>query len=672
MKLKALPILLALAAIQFVLFSCTFYSFPAPDLLTTEKLPVSNSTGSAKFVDMSPIGTFVGRLCRWKNEPCFIATSKIYRLNLNELTAQPITLPEQLNPVTHLEMSQDNRLIGISNKKEGATFFIESKDKWKQLPLPLRIDGHSRKTEKLAVNGDKAFVIYDGSAFLWDGKAWLDKSFPKDKNIFRNPTKVLIGDDYIYFACDRGEFGGGLGRLGIKSDIFEEISGIPVIDMALDKAGKLWFFERCLDEGSLNTLEGDTPKIQCGVTMYLRTKKLSPSGRMEGVPVNWPFSPDVFCSMSVCDNGSILMSTLQQGIFKYKEGKITRLTPDWNYRTHISSVLPLENDNVCFSVSDKGVAVVRNRRKIVKDSDNTPSQFLNTFKSLLINADSAGEELTRKAEQNEEAGKLAQAAAEYLLSSARAANRGNYPKSDERIVSCERILNEMPGDFNPAYLDALTIASMDDVFIRENGGSYKYRITLCRKIQELLEKLNMVQDKRSVTILLKLLESARKDVSQNTSLSLVPILCELACVSLDLSDEINAKKYAEEAISIANKPEQWGITSDALRQNAFVALTHISEVGEGRLDQTEEKALLVALNMALTCDLSGTISFRKPLNKYIGFHKKKGTKRKMELVVNKIINDLRAENKVNISLEFESALQSSGLWKGSNSQYFAF
>jgi len=654
---------------------------------------------------------FSGTLFSWKNQPCVISDNKIYRLKINELSSELLPLPPQLDPISHLEMSQDNRLIGISEKKDGATLFIESKDKWKEIPLPAKFAKMTRKYETIAVNCDMAFVISDGTAFLWDGKTWLDKSFPKGKNIYKKPSQVLIGNDgFIYFCCNLGEWGGGLGRLNLKTDDFEVISSnASVHDMAFSKSGKLWYIEEFVDVGALFILEGKTPKLLYGMSQKQFLEKFKSGGFKNQ---DHHKTPEIFHCMKICEDGSVLLGSHYQGILKYKDGKMTRITPDWNSAAYINSILPLENNEVCFTASEQGVAVARNKIQSTQNAINTPANFVATYKSLSFNANTNSETIFRKAEEDEHDGKLAQAAAEYLLSSAGPTNDLNYALSEERFAKCEEIINKLPADFTLSYVNVLRMAVMDHMLIQDHRGDFRLRMRLCRKIQELRKKLSLGEDKSVSNMLLictcndankdenlnklfvdyehgkkadisnlnelkrelhinlligkkkleraalsKLLSYAKRDTPQNLIMSLVPILAELACASTNIEDFSSAKKYAEEAISIASKEKLWSTTPELIKQDAFVGLVNIRGFGPSKLGVTEEKALLVALNLALSCDLHGRPNFKQPFGSMVGYYRWQNTPQKIKIETEKIINELKSKNKTEIAKALEAELK---------------
>lgn len=712
MKFKALPILLALAAIQFVLSSCYTVRAARPDQDRVGKTKVGESTGSVDFINIPQIKRyFSGELCSWKNQPCVISDNKIYRLKINELSSELLPLPPQLDTISHLEMSQDNRLIGISEKKEGATLFIEDKDKWKEIPLPSKFAKMTRKRETITVNGDIAFVISDGTAFLWDGKTWLDKSFPEGEDMYRKPSQVLIGNDgYIYFRCNLGEWGGGLGRFNLKTDDFEEISrGASVLDMAFDVSGKLWYIEEFVDEGALFTLDGKTPKCLYGMSQKQYLEKFSSGGFKNQEPQK---TRDIFLCLKICEDGSVLLGDYYRGILKFKDGKMTRLTPDWNSGSYINSILPLENNEVCFTTSKQAVAVARNKKQSTKNVINTTANFVAAFKSLSLNASTNSETIFRKAEEDEHDGKLAQAAAEYLLSSTGPLSSGDSKCSDERFAKCEKIMNKLPADFTLAYMNVLTMAVMEDFLIQERGEDFQFRVRLCHKIQDLRKKLSLGEDKsisnmllictcndinkdenlsklfaeyehgKKVDItkllelknelqinlligkeslrraaLLKILSYARRDTPENLNMKLVPILGELAEISSNIDDLSSARKYAEEATSIANQQNLWSTMPEKIKQDAFTGLGNIRGIGPSKLGVTEEKAILVALNLALTCDLNGKPSFRQPFGTMIGYYRWQNAPQKIKIETEKIIKDLKSKNKIDAAKALEVELK---------------
>jgi len=710
-KTKILTNLFLILAIQVSLSTC-HEKTSVTDAKNTENNKEQWESG-VDFIAFPSSASFTsGILCNWENQPCFIAGEKIYRLNINELKAEEIPLPEQLDTIVDLQMSQDERLSGISTSPTGVKLFIENKKGWNEIPFPIALDIKKLKGVTYNVKGNKAFVIRDGTAFFWNGKAWLDKSFGTKKNIYSNPSQILVGaEDLIYMRCNRGEWGGGLGKLNLKSNVFEEISpDVSVYDMTFDKSGTLLFAEEFLNEGALYSLRDKTPKLLCGKTKRKILEEMGSKNKTE--PLNWPFNPDVFAAISACSDGSVLVATYNQGVFKFKDRKSIRLTPNWNSGSYINSVLPLPNDQLCFSASEQGVAVLRNKKSSSRYSINTPATFTATFKSLLFNANANGDQIAQKAEDDEKAGKSAQAAAEYLLSSANPAAR-NESLAIKRFEKCERIIEKLPQNFKRPYMEALTDALLDSMLLQDFDGNFKFRIKLCHRVQDLKKELDHTEDKRiskmilvvtsnrencdknlkvlfsefengrKVDIakldsierefffitfadpnlkrkaLLKLLTYCQRDTPQNLSIGLVPILSELSYVSINSpdSDIKSAEKYAKEAVLIANRKEFWNSTPEKLRQDAFSSLTINRGIIPGKLGETEEKVLLTALNLALTCDLHARPNFKQPFGNLIGYYRWQKTPNKILTETQKIISDLKEQGKDDAAKELENELK---------------
>ncbi|MCW5822199.1 MAG: hypothetical protein KIT34_05310 [Cyanobacteria bacterium TGS_CYA1] len=303
----------------------------------------------------NPKAYMQGKLCRWRNQDCLIYGGKIYRVDARKLKITELPLPEKFDSVVHLELSQDKRLMVVSWKKTGNILFIEDGDNWKTIPLPINFRARDAACINLAARGDKAAFQFGDKFYFWDGKNWLDKSSPNDRDRYYT-DKLLIGDNEIYMAINKGSFHGGtLGIFDINIETLEKITDDAVTNFDFDSSGNLWFLTDGLFAGLLR-LEIDKPVGQCGVNFIAPTGTGITKCRKN---INWPFGCSYFATMTMCDDDSILLGTFSQGVFRYKDGKAVKLVSGWNKESELTSVLQLENGKIGFTANHEGLGIVK-------------------------------------------------------------------------------------------------------------------------------------------------------------------------------------------------------------------------------------------------------------------------------------------------------------------------
>lgn len=328
-----------LIAMSLVLSSCHKAANPNSKYSEELNAKFEDRTESANFIQFPDLACpSRGTVGFWKGRPCYIFDQKIFLLNIKELKGEEYELPEQLNPIFMLQLSQENTLIGISAKASGPTLFYQDGDDWKEIPLSFKRDKDTRGM-KIAVKKNKAFLLNTENAYSWDGRKWTKRPF-NPRNQFKYPEKVLLGDNGTVFMANCG---GGLGKYDTKTGALQEVTDrVGVDDMCFDDSGKLWFVAS-LEQmdyliGRLYSLEDGKPVLHCQAS-------------------NVESLQDSFDSLSVNKDGSILIGATHQGIFKFMNGKTVRLTPEWKYYEPITSEI-LVGNKVVFFAKQKGVAVV--------------------------------------------------------------------------------------------------------------------------------------------------------------------------------------------------------------------------------------------------------------------------------------------------------------------------
>ncbi|QQR58223.1 MAG: hypothetical protein IPG59_01660 [Candidatus Melainabacteria bacterium] len=330
-----------------ILSSCT-----EPNPFNSE---IRRNNFSVDYIDLpGPKSIIPGKLCRWRNQDCLIRWNQIFQVDAKNLKVNLLPLPEELKPIVRLDISQDKRLIGVLSRNSEDIFFIEDGAGWKKIPLPVNVDQDEGSAIVLSAKGDKAVFKHIENCYYWDGKKWLDKSYPVNKDRF-GAHKILIGDDELYLATNFGLHGGALAKLDLHTSKYEWIIDDAVANIDFNSLGKLWCSSMGTFEG-LSSLEKNILVEQCGINYcastgvgITRTKK----------SINWPLEAAYFPAMTICEDDSILLGTPPQGIFKYKDHKAIKLASAWNKDYDLVSILQLENGKIAFTADGEGLGVIK-------------------------------------------------------------------------------------------------------------------------------------------------------------------------------------------------------------------------------------------------------------------------------------------------------------------------
>ncbi len=320
------------------------------------KFDTNRAIFKVDYIDLpGPKSIVSGKLCRWRNQDCLIHWNRIFRVDSKTLKVTLLPLPEELKPIVRLDISQDKRLIGVLSRNSEDIFFIEDGDKWKEIPLPIKLDNKNGLGIRIAAKGDKAVFKLKETLYFWDGQKWLNKSYSADGELLY-PHKILIGNDDLYLAVNNGSFhGGALAKLDLKTNNVEVLADDAVADIDFDNSGNLWCLTLGVFEG-LTILKHNALVGQCGVNNHART---GVGITMAKKSINWPLETANFQAMTICDDDSFLLGSPSQGIFKYKDHKAVKLVSAWNKDYELDSIMQLENGKFAFTADGEGLGVIK-------------------------------------------------------------------------------------------------------------------------------------------------------------------------------------------------------------------------------------------------------------------------------------------------------------------------
>ncbi len=291
---------------------------------------------------------------------------------------------------------------------------------------------------------------------------------------------MLIVKDDLYLRYDFGPSGGGLISFNFNTGeckkLFEKTA---VTDMALDSKDRVWFTHQDSEGGIVHSALSmiDSGKL----TTPLNEKTTDPS---------------IYVCLAIKDDESVLIGTLDKGILKYQDGKVIKLTPDWNAKSFITSILPLPNDGFCFFSSGHGVIVSSNIVDEKLRSANSTNLFRLNMKKYFFQTDGNKKYFEDIAILMEKSGRFAQAAAFYILASKDYSHEVDDNGAERMVAFAQRAISSAPKELlNPFVLELFALSSSDHL------KSQKFRKYLCQTVLNLYKFEKIPEDKTSESAL---------------------------------------------------------------------------------------------------------------------------------------------------------------------------
>lgn len=426
-----------------------------------------------------------GQLFLWKDKPCLVTENSIWEINARDLTSTRQNL--EFKPIS-LQVSQDNRLFGITTDGPDDFIFIESTQMhgFEKIKLPVHVAKESSGNLILSACANDIGLLLKRTFFYFDGTKWDTKTLPRVEGTFYFPNEMLLNRGIAYLRYDYGQHGGGILSFDLSSGECKKIfDKSAVTDMQLDAKGRLWFTHKDSEGGIVH---GALSMLEDGKISTLLSEKSDPT---------------LFTSLRLCPDQSALLGSLDRGILHYSSEKTEKLTPDWNAKSFITSILPISEsgDKFCFFSSGHGVMVSSNLVDEKLRGANSPNIFSLNMKKYFLQTEGNKKSFEDTAVLLEKSGKLSQAAAFYLLASMDFSN-DNDDKSAERMIACaQRSIENAPPELLKPFSQELFVLSST-----ERLKSTNFRKFLCQTLLYLYKIQKMPEDKtfEAATALLKL------------------------------------------------------------------------------------------------------------------------------------------------------------------------
>lgn len=412
------------------------------------------------------------QLFLWKGKPCLISENSIWEINAKYLTSAQQSL--EFKPVL-LRVSQDDRLFGITSEGPDDYVFIESNQMhgFEKIKLPVHVAKESQNNLILAACGGDVLLLLKRTLFHYDGTKWETKTLPRVEGTFYFPNEMQLCKGIVYLRYNFGHHGGGLLSFDLATgDCKKVFDKSAVTAMQMDTKGRLWFTHKDSEGGIVH-----------GALSMLEEGKLS-------TRLSEKTEPTLYSSLGLCKDESVLIGTQGNGILKFNHDKTEKLTPDWNAKSFITSILPISDsgNEFCFFSAGHGVIVSSNLVDAKLRGENSSNLFVLNMKKYFFQTEGNKKLFEDTAVCLEKAGKLSQAAAFYLLASIDFSNE-NDDKSAERMIACAQrsMENASPELLKPFSQELFVLSSTEHI------KSIKFRKFLCQtmlylyKIQKLPE-----------------------------------------------------------------------------------------------------------------------------------------------------------------------------------------
>lgn len=178
---------------------------------------------------------------------------------------------------------------------------------------------------------------------------------------------VLLHSQDLFVGFDRGEFGGALGKIDLRSGRLIWMQNgssqhgypgkSPVKGIGIDAIGRVWVVQGSAGWpgvfGRIDTYRDGSWRTLCS-TFATR------DGRWDAV--NWPFDPTGFCALAF-HNGIPYVVTTQMDVVKYEKGKWVQAWVGKDPEMIPVSLMVLEPDTYLVGTAGNGVAILSGSHK---------------------------------------------------------------------------------------------------------------------------------------------------------------------------------------------------------------------------------------------------------------------------------------------------------------------
>jgi hypothetical protein len=281
--------------------------------------------------------------------------SRYFSLDVEKGVAAPITFP---GAEAVLGFKGKGQALALCRGKADLFLLARQGEGWARQDLPEEIRVAS-DPPILCADADSVVLLGNQKAFWRKGAGW--ESVPFAKRPGSRPgdemgwvlNHALLAKEKVYLGFDRGEWGGDLLALDLKTGAWEQPplasgGGWPVRDLKLGPGETVWAVEGLahlgVRHGKLNVFDGNEWKVFC----------CSSEGKMS----NWNLDPASLDSVGFDGEGRVYVLSGCLGVARYEGGNWTQLTPGWPSFQYVSSLHITASGVAVIGMYDAGVLLV--------------------------------------------------------------------------------------------------------------------------------------------------------------------------------------------------------------------------------------------------------------------------------------------------------------------------
>jgi hypothetical protein len=312
---------------------------------------------SAFHRDQPPIG----RLFRWDGR-LVAEADRFYAIDVEKAVADPVQLPGG-RKVIALATGPDERPLALCRQDEELILVRREDGEWRRLELPKEVR-ESAEDPGLCDDESSMVLLGNGKAFQLAEGTWTSvplKERPETASIRGRPNHLLLLGRKLYLGFDRGEWGGGLLLLDVKTGEWQEIKlgeglDLPIRDLTTDPQGKIWVVEGLnhlgLRQGRLSRFDGKGWKVFCDS---------SPEHT-----ASWNLPPASLDALSFDSDCRPYLLSGELGLVRHDGEKWARVTPGWPDYMIVQGLQITRGGVAVIGAYDAGVMLLDLRTKRVR------------------------------------------------------------------------------------------------------------------------------------------------------------------------------------------------------------------------------------------------------------------------------------------------------------------
>ncbi len=315
---------------------------------------------------------YVHRLVAWDGR-VVVQADRFYVLDLGRAVASPLDLPGTREVIDVTTWGKD-RALALCRADGGLRLLVRHGTGWDELALPTKAH---RAATPLTIRADRTGVVLLAGdvLFRWAAGVWesvqirpppLSHTLMQGRGV--QPDHALLAGGRLYLGYDRGEWGGALLSLDVRTGRWEDIDlgdggAWPVRDLRVGPGGQVWVAEGLahliLAAGRLSSGDGK------GWRTNYSLNREGPDAR--GVP------PTPLDGVAFDGEGRLVLLGGSVGLVRRKGPGWRRLTPHWPEFAFVRGLHVTPAGLAVVGLTDGGVLLIdlksgRARRVVLREA----------------------------------------------------------------------------------------------------------------------------------------------------------------------------------------------------------------------------------------------------------------------------------------------------------------